>query len=51
MLYSGRKRKAIIFDKRSYNQGVEDAKEIDINQRLIKDEVRVKKEEGKRTKR
>lgn len=50
-LSKGRKRKAITFDRRSYNQGVEDAKEIDINQRSIKDEVKIKKEEGKKRKR
>jgi hypothetical protein len=48
-LGSAIKRKAITFDKRSYRQGVEDAKEIDINQRAIRDEVKIKKEEKRRT--
>ena len=43
-LSKGRKRKAIDFDHRSYRKGIEDSKEIDINQRAIRDEVRVKKE-------
>ena len=43
-LSKGRKRKAIDFDHRSYRQGIEDSKEIDINQRAIRDEIRVKKE-------
>jgi hypothetical protein len=40
------KRKPITFDWTSYNKGVEDSKEIDINQRAIRDEVKVKKEKG-----
>jgi Protein of unknown function (DUF2786) len=43
-LSKGRKGKAISFDHRSYCQGIEDAKEIDLNQRAIRDEVKVKKE-------
>jgi len=43
-LSKGRKRKAIDFDHRSYHKGIEDSREIDINQRAIRDEVRVKKE-------
>jgi hypothetical protein len=39
------KRKEIsAFDHRSYHKGVEDSKEIDINQRALRDEVRVKRE-------
>ena len=50
-LRSGRKKRSNMnFDSRSYYQGVEDAKEIDINQRAIRDGVKVKKE-GKRRKR
>jgi hypothetical protein len=41
----GAKRKPITFDRTSYDKGVEDSKEIDINQRAIRDEVKVKKEE------
>ena len=44
-LVSSRKRKAINFDRRSYRKGMEDAKEIDLNQRAIRNEVKVKKEE------
>ena len=40
----GRKRSAICFDRNSYRKGVEDSKEIDINQRAIRDETHVKKE-------
>ena len=43
-LSKGRKRKAIDFDCRSYNQGIEDSKEIDMNQRAIRDEIKVKSE-------
>jgi len=43
-LKKGRKRKAIDFDCRSYNQGIEDSKEIDMNQRAIRDEIKVKSE-------
>ncbi len=43
-LKSGRKRKPIRFDRQSYEVGIEDAKEIDINQRAIRDEVKVKVE-------
>jgi hypothetical protein len=43
-LSKGRRNSAISFDRRSYCQGIEDAKEIDINQRAIRDEVNVKKE-------
>ena len=46
-LRQGRQRKAITFDRKSYHRGVEDAKEIDINQRAIRDEVKIKKEEKK----
>lgn len=49
-LSKGRKMKPIQFDSRSYGQGIEDSKEIDINQRAIRDEVKVKKEEGKKAK-
>ena len=38
------KRKPIQFDGASYRQGVEDSKEIDINQRAIRAEVKVKRE-------
>ena len=41
---SGRKRKAITFDWKSYQTGIEDSKEIDINQRALRDSARVKKE-------
>ncbi len=44
-LSSGRKRKAINFCRDSYAKGVEDSKEIDINQRALRHETRVKKEE------
>ena len=40
------KRKPIKFDNRSYKKGIEDAKEIDINQRAIRDEVKVKVEKS-----
>jgi len=43
-LKSGRKRKAIDFDRHSYDKGIEDSKEIDMNQRAIRDEVKVKNE-------
>jgi hypothetical protein len=39
-----RQSSAINFDNRSYEKGIEDAKEIDINQRAIRDEVKVKVE-------
>lgn len=45
-LSSGRKRKPIQFDNRSYSKGIEDAREIDINQRAIRDEVKVKPEKS-----
>jgi hypothetical protein len=48
-LSSGRKRKAIDFDRHSYNRGIEDAKEIDMNQRAIRDDVKVKKEKQENT--
>jgi len=38
-LSKGRKRKAILMDRSSYRQGVEDSKEIDINQRAIRQEM------------
>ena len=47
-LSKGRKRSRMSFDRRSFNQGVEDAKDIDINQRAIRDEVKFKTEEGGR---
>jgi len=40
------KRKPIKFDNRSYKKGIEDAREIDINQRAIRDEVKVKVEKS-----
>ena len=45
-LHAGRKRKSIDYDWTSYDKGVEDAKEIDINQRAIRDDwtKKVKKE-------
>ena len=43
-LSSGRKRKPIQFDNQSYRKGIEDSREIDINQRAIRDEVKVKVE-------
>lgn len=43
-LSAGRKLKPIQFDSNSYRRGVEDSREIDINQRAIRDEVRIKKE-------
>jgi len=46
-LHKGRKRSRMSFDRRSFHKGIVDSKEIDINQRAIKDEIRVKKE-GKR---
>ncbi len=45
-LSSGRKRKPIQFDYQSYGRGIEDSREIDINQRAIRDEVKVKVEKG-----
>ena len=39
-----RRKSRICFDRRSYQKGVEDSKEIDINQRAIRDEVRFKRE-------
>ena len=46
-LRAGRKRKSIDYDWTSYDKGVEDAREIDINQRAIRDDwmKKVKKEE------
>ena len=43
-LKSGRRRTAIDFDPDSYEKGIEDSKEIDMNQRAIRDEIKVKKE-------
>jgi len=43
-LSTGRKHKPIAFDSASYRKGIEDSKEIDINQRAIRDEVKIKKE-------
>jgi hypothetical protein len=43
-LAAARKRKPIRFDQESYERGIEDSKEIDINQRAIRDEVKVKVE-------
>jgi hypothetical protein len=40
----GRKWQPMTFDRTSYDQGVVDAKEIDINQRAIRDEIKVKRE-------
>lgn len=45
-LSSGRKRKPIQFDNQSYRKGIEDSREIDINQRAIRDEVKVKVEKA-----
>jgi Protein of unknown function (DUF2786) len=50
-LRNGRKRKSIQFDSNSFRQGVEDSKEVDINQRAIRDETKVKKEVKKEKKR
>jgi hypothetical protein len=58
-LKTGRKRSNVMtFDRESYHRGVEDARDIDINQRAIRDEVKtssssihIKKEEKKRKKR
>ena len=46
-LHKGRKRKSINFDRVSYDKGIIDSKEIDINQRAIRDDwtKKVKKEE------
>ena len=41
----GARRKPISFDRQSYEKGIEDSKEIDINQRAIRDKIRTKKEE------
>ncbi|KAL3912368.1 MAG: hypothetical protein SGILL_006910 [Bacillariaceae sp.] len=43
-VHTARKRKAIQFDHGAHRQGVEDSKEIDINQRAIRHEVKVKRE-------
>jgi len=43
-LTKGRKSASIQFDRYSYDKGVEDSTEIDLNQRAIRDKVRVKKE-------
>ena len=48
-LNKGRKRKAIQMDHLSYRQGIDDAREIDINQRAIRDERKVKKEKKERS--
>jgi len=45
-LSAARKRKPIRFDRQSYERGIEDSKEIDINQRAIRDEVKVKVEKS-----
>ena len=45
-LSSARRRAAINFDHQSFKQGIEDSKEIDINQRAIRDEVKVKTEKS-----
>jgi hypothetical protein len=45
-LSTGRRRKTIKFDHASYEKGIEDAEEVDINQRAIRDGVRVKKEKA-----
>jgi Protein of unknown function (DUF2786) len=47
-LSRGRKRQSIQFDRYSFRQGVEDSKEIDINQRAIRDETKVKREKKRR---
>ncbi|CAB9503856.1 expressed unknown protein [Seminavis robusta] len=47
-LRTGRKRKAINFDRKSFRKGIEDSKEIDINQRALRDKTRVKKEKRER---
>lgn len=43
-LSSARPRARMNFDGKSYRQGIEDSKEVDINQRAIRDEVKVKRE-------
>jgi hypothetical protein len=44
----GRKRAPITFDRNSYDMGVRDAKELDINQRAIRDGIKSKKEESEK---
>mmetsp|Transcript_6156 Transcript_6156/g.17532 ORF Transcript_6156/g.17532 Transcript_6156/m.17532 type:complete len:606 (+) Transcript_6156:1588-3405(+) len=46
-LRTGRKRKAIEFDRQSYDRGVKDSKEIDMNQRAIRDEIKIKVEKNR----
>ena len=41
---TGRKRKRINIDRRSLERGIEDSKEVDINQRAIRDEIKLKTE-------
>lgn len=43
-LTKGRKSASIQFDRDSYDKGIKDSTEIDLNQRAIRDKVRVKKE-------
>jgi len=45
-LSASEKRRPIRFDNNSYNKGIEDSNEIDINQRAIRDEVKVKVEKS-----
>ena len=45
-LSNARARKPIKFDNQSYEKGIEDSREIDINQRAIRDEVKVKVEKS-----
>lgn len=48
-LGKGRKRSRIInFDRQSYDRRIVVSKEIDINQRAIRDEVKIKKEIAKK---
>lgn len=46
-LSSGRRHARMNFDGKSYRQGIEDSKEVDLNQRAIRDEVKVKREKGR----
>mmetsp|Transcript_43651 Transcript_43651/g.105283 ORF Transcript_43651/g.105283 Transcript_43651/m.105283 type:complete len:686 (+) Transcript_43651:47-2104(+) len=39
-----RRRAEMKFDRNSYRQGIKDSKEVDLNQRAIRDEVKVKRE-------
>jgi hypothetical protein len=43
-IFKQRKRKSICFDRGSFDQGIEDSREIDINQRAIRDGVKFKRE-------